>query len=67
LEADRKIGAELHALIRRMSAENPLWGAPRIPDREQPRAVTVPVRTVMPGFVPGDVKVCAVWVLRSGA
>src|SRR5215470_11751384 len=25
-----KIGAELRALIRRMSAENPLWGAPRI-------------------------------------
>ena len=25
-----KIAAELHALIRRMSAENPLWGAPRI-------------------------------------
>jgi hypothetical protein len=25
-----KIAAELRALIRRMSAENPLWGAPRI-------------------------------------
>jgi hypothetical protein len=25
-----KIDAELRALIRRMSAENPLWGAPRI-------------------------------------
>src|SRR5262249_2999050 len=25
-----KIGAELRALIRRMSTENPLWGAPRI-------------------------------------
>jgi transposase InsO family protein len=25
-----QIGAELHALIRRMSNENPLWGAPRI-------------------------------------
>src|SRR5436305_13213799 len=26
----RKIDGELRALIRRMSAENPLWGAPRI-------------------------------------
>jgi hypothetical protein len=25
-----QIGAELRALIRRMSIENPLWGAPRI-------------------------------------
>jgi hypothetical protein len=25
-----KIGSDLHALIRRMSIENPLWGAPRI-------------------------------------
>ena len=28
-----KIDAELRALIRRMSAENPLWGAPRIHGR----------------------------------
>src|SRR3984893_15111703 len=26
----RQIGTELRALIRRMSVENPLWGAPRI-------------------------------------
>ena len=30
MEADRKIDADLRALIRRMSVDNPLWGAPRI-------------------------------------
>jgi hypothetical protein len=30
LEAGRQIDAKLRALIRRMSADNPLWGAPRI-------------------------------------
>jgi hypothetical protein len=30
LEADRRSPRSLRALIRRMSAENPLWGAPRI-------------------------------------
>ena len=30
LERRPRIDADLRALIRRMSAENPLWGAPRI-------------------------------------
>jgi hypothetical protein len=30
LEGRPKIAADLRALIRQMSAENPLWGAPRI-------------------------------------
>jgi hypothetical protein len=31
-----QIAADLRALIRRMSAENPLWAAPRIQSRARP-------------------------------
>jgi hypothetical protein len=42
-----KINAELRTLIRRMSAENPLWGAPRI---QRGEVYGEAMRTAVPGM-----------------
>src|SRR5262249_39373168 len=50
----RTIGAEIHALVRRMAAANPLWGAPRIHGELRILGIDISERTVSRLLARGD-------------